>query len=187
MKPIICFLAEGVWPEDKDERWALRMKINQYVLEEGVLFKKGYLVPMLRCVGPLQANYVIREIHMRSCGMHIRARSVMAKAIRQGYYWPTMHMDARNMTQTCDSCQVHAPIPRRPKTLMTSIMVPWPFYQWGMNILGPLPQASRKLKFVIVAIDYFTKWIEAKPLARITGKDVKKFVWDNIICRFRLP
>ncbi|GKA87439.1 reverse transcriptase domain-containing protein [Tanacetum coccineum] len=73
MTPIIRFLAEGVWPEDKDEKRALRIKINQYVLEEGVLFKKGYLVPMLRCVGPLHANYVIREIHIRSCGMHIGA------------------------------------------------------------------------------------------------------------------
>ncbi|GKC01106.1 reverse transcriptase domain-containing protein [Tanacetum coccineum] len=66
-------------------------------------------------------------------------------------------------------------------------MAPWPFYQWGIDILGPLPQASRKLKFVIVAIYYFTKWIKAKPLARITGKDVKKFIWDNIVCRFGLP
>ncbi|GKC57551.1 reverse transcriptase domain-containing protein [Tanacetum coccineum] len=55
-----------------------------------------------------------------------------------------------------------------------------------MEILGPIPQASGKLKFIIVAIDYFTKWIEAKPLARITEKDVKKFVWDNIVCRFGL-
>ncbi|GKA26619.1 reverse transcriptase domain-containing protein [Tanacetum coccineum] len=70
---------------------------------------------------------------------------------------------------------------------MTSIMTPLPFYQWGMDILGPLPQASGKLKFVIVAIDYFTKWIEANPFARITRKDVKKFVWDNIVCRFGLP
>ncbi|GKB61962.1 reverse transcriptase domain-containing protein [Tanacetum coccineum] len=171
MTPIIRCLPEGVWPEDKEERRALRMKINQYVLEEGVLFKKGYMVPMLRCVGPLQANYVIREIHMGSYGMHIGVRSVVAKAIRQGYYWPTMHMDARSVTQKCESCQVHAPVLRRPKTLMTSIMAQWPFYQWGMDILGPLPQASGKLKFVIVAIDYFTKWIEAKPLARIIRKD----------------
>nr|GEV18458.1 reverse transcriptase domain-containing protein [Tanacetum cinerariifolium] len=124
MKPIIRCLAEGVWPKDKDERRALRMKINQLILEEGVLFKKGYLVPMLRCVGPLQVNYVIREIHMGSYGMHIEARFVVAKAIRQGYYWPTMHMDARNVTQKCDSCQVHALVSRRPKTLMTSIMAP---------------------------------------------------------------
>nr|GFB07915.1 reverse transcriptase domain-containing protein [Tanacetum cinerariifolium]GFB07924.1 reverse transcriptase domain-containing protein [Tanacetum cinerariifolium] len=65
-------------------------------------------------------------------------------------------------------------------------MAPWSFYQWGMDNLSPLPQATGKLKFVIVAIDYFTKWIEAKPLAKITGKDVKKFVWDNIVCQFGL-
>nr|GEY03883.1 hypothetical protein [Tanacetum cinerariifolium] len=98
MPPIIRCLAKGIWPEDKDERRSLRMKINQYVLEEGVLFKKGYLVPMLRCVGSLQADYVIGEIHMGSCGMHIEARSVVAKAIRHGYYWPTMYRDARNVT-----------------------------------------------------------------------------------------
>ncbi|GJU22941.1 reverse transcriptase domain-containing protein [Tanacetum coccineum] len=60
-----------------------------------------------------------------------------------------------------------------PKTLMTSIMAPWPFYQWGMDVLGPLPEAPKKVKYVIVAIDYFTKWIEAKLLARTTGKEVK--------------
>ncbi|GKA04371.1 reverse transcriptase domain-containing protein [Tanacetum coccineum] len=187
MSPIIRCLEEGIWPEDENEARTLRMKINQYVMEEGVLFKKSYLMPMLRCVGPLQANYVIREIHMGACSMHMKPRSVVAKAIRQGYYWPTMHRDAREEIRKCDSCQIHAPVPKMPKTLMTSIMAPWPFYQWGMDILGPLPEAPGKVKYVIVAVDYFTKWIEAKPLARTTGKEVKKFVWDNIVCRFGLP
>ncbi|GKF24129.1 reverse transcriptase domain-containing protein, partial [Tanacetum coccineum] len=57
----------------------------------------------------------------------------------------------------------------------------------GMDVLGPLPEAPGKLRFVIVAVDYFTKWIEAKPLAKTTGKEVKKFVWDNIVCRYGLP
>ncbi|GJV21589.1 reverse transcriptase domain-containing protein [Tanacetum coccineum] len=70
---------------------------------------------------------------------------------------------------------------------MTSIMAPWPFYQWGMDILGPLTPARRGAKFVIVAIDYFTKWVEAKPLVKITGKEVIRFVMDNIICRYGLP
>ncbi|GJW21912.1 reverse transcriptase domain-containing protein [Tanacetum coccineum] len=64
---------------------------------------------------------------------------------------------------------------------MTSIMAPWPFFQWGMDVLGPLPEAPGKVKFLIVVVDYFTKWIEAKPLAKTTGKEVKKFTWDNII------
>ncbi|GJY66537.1 reverse transcriptase domain-containing protein [Tanacetum coccineum] len=56
-----------------------------------------------------------------------------------------------------------------------------------MDVLGPLPEVSGKVKFITVVVDYFTKWIEAKPLAKTTGKEVKKFVWDNIICRFGLP
>ncbi|GJR81636.1 reverse transcriptase domain-containing protein [Tanacetum coccineum] len=178
MTPIINYLEEGIVPSDKNEARSLRSKISQYVLESGVLFKKGYLVPMLRCVGPLQANYVIREIHMGSCGMHIGPRAVVRKAMRQGYYWPTMHADAKKEVDKCDSCQIHSPIPRLPKTHMTSIMAPWPFYQWGMDILGPLTPARGGAKFVIVAIDYFTKWIEAKPLIKITGKEVIRFVID---------
>ncbi|GJZ72810.1 reverse transcriptase domain-containing protein [Tanacetum coccineum] len=70
MTPIIKCLEEGIWPKERNEALCLRVKIHQYVMEEGVLFKKSYLMPMLRCVGPLQANYVIREIHMGACGMH---------------------------------------------------------------------------------------------------------------------
>ncbi|GJV99976.1 reverse transcriptase domain-containing protein, partial [Tanacetum coccineum] len=140
MTPIINCLERGIWPEDQHEARILRMKIGQYVMEEVVLFKRSYLMPMLRCVGPFQANYVIWEIHMGACSMQLKARSVVAKAIRQGYYWPTMHRDAREEIRKCDS-----------------------------------------------SVDYFTKWIEAKPLAKTTGKEVKKFVWDNIVCRYGLP
>ncbi|GJS58251.1 reverse transcriptase domain-containing protein [Tanacetum coccineum] len=170
MTPIIKCLEEAIWPKDKNEAHCLRLEIHQYVMKDGVLFKKSYVLPMLRCVRPLQANYVIREIHMGCCGMHSSPRSVVVKAMRHGYYWSTMHKDAREEIQKCDSCQIHALVPKLPKTLMTSIMAPWPFYQWVMDILGPLPQAVGKVKFVIVAIDYFTKWIEAKSLAKITSK-----------------
>nr|KYP35973.1 Pol polyprotein [Cajanus cajan] len=56
-----------------------------------------------------------------------------------------------------------------------------------MNILGPFPPAKGQLKFLLVAIDYFTKWIEACPLAKITTKNVQRFTWKNIICRFGIP
>ncbi|GJX28565.1 reverse transcriptase domain-containing protein [Tanacetum coccineum] len=92
--------------------------------------------------------------------------------MRQGYYWLTMHEDAKKEIQKYDSCQIHSAVPKLPKTFMTSIMAPWTFYQWCMDILRTLHQAAGRVKFVIVAIDYFTKWIEAKPLARITGKEM---------------
>ncbi|GJY88363.1 reverse transcriptase domain-containing protein [Tanacetum coccineum] len=106
---------------------------------------------------------------------------------RTGYYWPTMHMDARKLIRECNNCQVHRPVPRNPQQNLNPITSPWPFYKWGIDIAGPFPEGPGKVKFLIVAIDYFTKWIEAKPVATITGNQVKKFVWDNIVCRFGLP
>ncbi|GJY35538.1 reverse transcriptase domain-containing protein [Tanacetum coccineum] len=133
------------------------------------------------------AEYVLREIHAGSSSMYSGPRSVVARALRSGYYWPTMHRDARDMIKKCNDCQVHRPIPRQPQQELTPITSPWPFHKWGIDIAGPFPVAAGGLKFLIVAIDYFTKWIEAKAVATITGNQVKRFVWDNIVCRFGLP
>ncbi|GJY75206.1 reverse transcriptase domain-containing protein [Tanacetum coccineum] len=104
-----------------------------------------------------------------------------------GYYWPTMHKDARALIKACQECQVHKPVPRNPQEKLNPITSPWPFYKWGIDIAGPFPEGPGKVKFLIVAMDYFTKWMEAKPVATITGNQVKKFVWENIVCRFGLP
>nr|GEX48987.1 reverse transcriptase domain-containing protein [Tanacetum cinerariifolium] len=71
--------------------------------------------------------------------------------------------------------------------ILTLITSPWPFYKCGIDIAGLSPESPGKVKFLIVAINYFTNWIEAKPVATITGDQIKKFVWDNIVCRFCLP
>ena len=67
------------------------------------------------------------------------------------------------------------------------MMAPWPFAQWGLDILGPFPLRTRQMKFLVEGIDYFTKWAEAKPLAKITQQNVKNFIWKSIVCRFGVP
>ena len=64
---------------------------------------------------------------------------------------------------------------------------PWPFAQWGLDILGPFPKATGNRKFLLVDTDYFTKWVEAEALANIRDVDVKKFLWKNIVTRFGTP
>ena len=64
------------------------------------------------------------------------------------------------------------------------MMAPWPFAQWGLDILGPFPVGTRQMKFLVVGIDYFTKWVKAEPLPNITQQNVKNFVWKNIVCKF---
>ena len=56
------------------------------------------------------------------------------------------------------------------------MVAPWPFAKWGLDILGPFLIRTRQRKFLVVRIDYFTKWVEAEPLAKITEKNIKSFV-----------
>ncbi|KAD6454323.1 hypothetical protein E3N88_09029 [Mikania micrantha] len=87
----------------------------------------------------------------------------------------------------CEACQLHAPVKHTPKYDLVTISAAWPFHKWGMDIVGPFPTSKGGVKFLVVAIDYFTKWPEVRPLATITGKQIIKFFWECIICRFGLP
>ncbi|GKB75586.1 reverse transcriptase domain-containing protein [Tanacetum coccineum] len=175
MTPIQNYLEKGMLPEDPVDARTLMKKIGNYTMGDGVLYRKSYLVPLMRCVGPLQDNYIIREVHIGSCRMHNRPKQVVAKAMNLGYYWPFMHRDARELIRTCDDCQARAFVPRLPKANMISVTSAWPFIKWGMDIVGPLPEGPGRVKYIIMAIDYFTKWMEAKPLATITGRQVVNF------------
>nr|GEV52565.1 reverse transcriptase domain-containing protein [Tanacetum cinerariifolium] len=88
---------------------------------------------------------------------------IPGKALRIGYYWPTMHKDARTLIRACQDYQVHKPVPRNPQQQLIPITSPWPFYKWGIDIARPFPEGPGKVKFLIVAIEYLTKCIEANP------------------------
>ena len=70
---------------------------------------------------------------------------------------------------------------------MTAITSPWPFAQWEIDIIRPLPQGKRQVKFLLVTIDYFIKWVQVEALATITEAKVQSFVCKNIVCRFGIP
>ncbi|GKD17145.1 reverse transcriptase domain-containing protein [Tanacetum coccineum] len=187
MTPIYNYLTKETLPAEKEKVRAVRRKSRRYAVINKDLYKKSYLGPWLWCVGTLQANYVLREIHEGSCSMHAETRSVVAKAIQTGYYWPTMHVDARKMIRECQDCQVHRPVPRNPQQKQTPIMSPWPFYKWGIDIAGPFLEGPGKVKFPIVAIDYFTKWIKANLVATITGRTHLKIGMKSCVSASTLP
>lgn len=109
------------------------------------------------------------------------------KVLCQGYYWPTLHRDTNQIACTCNSCQVHADI--LPKSLepLINLKSLWPFAQWGLDLIGLLPTGKRQARYVIMAIDYFTKWIEIEPLATISEKKTTSFIKRNILCRYGIP
>ena len=98
-----------------------------------------------------------------------------------------MKTDAMNFTRKCDKCHRFFSIPISHLEKLTSMTSPWPFVVWGIDLIGPMPTARPAFKYVVVAVDYFTKWVEAKPLAMISNKKVQEFIWEHIICRFGIP
>ena len=98
-----------------------------------------------------------------------------------------MLKDATELVKKCKTCQEHAQISHLPSEPLTSIISPWPFQQWGLNIIGLLPIGKGQCKFIVVGVDCFTKWAEAEPLVMITVQKVRNFVWCSIICKFRIP
>ena len=87
-----------------------------------------------------------------------------------------MQVDAKAYVKVCDKCQRYSNISRRPLEYLTPMVAPWPFAKWRLNILSPFPRGMRQMKFLVVGIDYFTKWVEVEPLTKITQQNIRSFV-----------
>ena len=153
---------------------------------DNMLYKRGFSMQLLKCVAEPDASNILKEIHEGFCGGHTRGHSLAQKVIRQGYYWLTLKADALDYVKKCDKCQRFADVPRAPPVELTTMTSPWPFAVWGIGLIGSLPTSKGGVKYAIVAIDYFTKWTEAEPLASITAKKSLDFVIKNIVCRYGL-
>ncbi|KAJ3688389.1 hypothetical protein LUZ61_017553 [Rhynchospora tenuis] len=185
--PIWLYLTEGILPQDKNlarkiKRWSL-----EFTIIEDELCKKGYHHPWLTCVGKVKAAELLSETHQGICGSHQGPRTLGKRIMRQGYYWPTLRKDAEDLVRRCAQCQFHARIDHKPPNKLKPITSPWPFDIWGMDILGPFPQAKGNLKFIVVAVEYLTKWIEVKALSLITSQKITDFLEHHIMYRFGIP
>ena len=104
MTPIVSYLKDGRLPEGKDEARKLRVKSARYIFMDEVLYKRGFSQPFLRCLAPNEVSYILREVHEGECGNHSRARSLVHKVVRTGYYWPTIQVNAKAYVKVCDQC-----------------------------------------------------------------------------------
>ena len=187
MTPIKEYLLNGKLPEDRKERQRLLRKAPRYMVQDGRLYRYGFSMPLLRCVSKEESRTILAEVHGGECGDHTGGQTLAKKILRYGYFWPEVNRDAADHAKKCDRCQRFAKIPRAPSTELTQMVSPWPFAIWGIDLIGPLPIGRSGVKYAIVAVDYFTKWAEAEPMATITSQKMINFVTKNIICRYGVP
>ncbi|KAK8951440.1 hypothetical protein KSP39_PZI003040 [Platanthera zijinensis] len=187
MDPFVTFLTSGRLPEGDLERKRVRYTSAYYLLKEGILYRKTMSGLLARCVSEKEASRVLEEVHSGECGSHSGSRTLEGRVLRQSYFWPALRKDAEEFARRCRKCQEFAPLQLLPAQRLRIITAPWPFAIWGLDLVGPFPQASGQRKFLLVMVDYFSKWLEVKALAKVTSQVVKNFGWGEIICRHGLP
>ncbi|XP_050374557.1 uncharacterized protein LOC126792112 [Argentina anserina] len=159
-------------PEGKHDRRTKYFAAN-YVLYKDQLYRKFANGLLLLCIGGPDALRVMREVHEGIYGAHQAGIKMRWLIRRHGYYWPTIMKDCTEFALGCQQCQIHGPHHRVPAHLLHPIVKPWPFRCWAMDI--------------IVATDFFTKWVEAKPYTSIYGETVITFIKQEIVHWFGIP
>ncbi|WJZ92707.1 hypothetical protein VitviT2T_011689 [Vitis vinifera] len=184
------FLRFGTYPEAataKDRR-ALRQLATRFVICGETLYRRSVDGILLLCLDRASADRVMRQVHAGVCGPHMGRHMLTCKIMRAGYFWLTMETDCCQFVQRCSECQMHGDLIHVAPSELHALTSPWPFSVWGIDIIGKIsPKSSNGHEFILVAIDYFTKWVEAASYAKLTSTRVASFIRSHIICRYGVP
>nr|GEV24739.1 reverse transcriptase domain-containing protein [Tanacetum cinerariifolium] len=138
-----------------------------------------------QCVHGQEAFDILKACHKGPIGGHHIANFTAKKVFDAGFFWPTIYKDAHNLVKSCDSCQCQGKISQRDEMPQNIIQVCEIFDVWGIDFMGPFP-SSRGNRYILVAVDYLAKWVEAKALPTNDARVVVKFL-ESFFARFRTP
>ena len=128
---------------------------------------------------------ILSHCHDSACGGHFASQKTAVKVLQAGFYWPSLFKDAYTMCKQCDKCQRMGKISRRHMMPLNPILVVELFDVWGIDFMGPFP-TSFGYTYILVGVDYVSKWVEAMPCRVVDHKAVLKFLKENIFSRFRV-
>ena len=172
---------------ENDKRTLQRLSLGFFLSGE-ILYKRSHDGMLLRCVEAKEANKIMAEVHEGVCGTHASGHTLTRQIQRAGYFWMTIERDCIDYVRKCHKCQIYADRINAPPIPLHTLTTPWPFSMWGIDIIGPInPKASNGHRFILVAIDYFTKWVEASSYSSITQRVFVRFLRTNILCRYGVP
>ena len=141
MDPIVSFLREDILPPNKLEADKIQRKAPRFWLsEDQKLYKRSFSGPYLLCIHPKTSKLLLEELHEGIYGSHIGGRSLSHRAITQGYWWPNIQKEAQKYVKKCDQCQKFTPNIHQPEGVLNPLSSPWPFAQWGLDIVGLFPK-----------------------------------------------
>ena len=184
------YLVTGEVPSSGEASRAQKMKLKSeakyYFWDDPYLWKMCADQIIRRCIPEWEQRDVLHHCHSLACGGHFGPRRTARKVLDSGFYWPTLNKDAFEYCQCCERCQQTGGISRRDEMPQVPIVICEIFDVWGMDFMGPFP-SSYGNAYILVAVDYVSKWIEAKATPTCESKEVAKFLKSNIFSRYGVP
>jgi hypothetical protein len=179
----IAWMDRGELPSDLSEARRIAKMVKSFTIIDGELYKRAASGILQRCVPILEGRELLRDIHAGICDHHAAPSTLVDNAFRQGFYWPTVVADAREIVRTCEGCQFYTRKSNLPAHVLQTIPITWPFVVWGLDIVGPLRKAPGGYTNLLVAIDKFSKWVEVRPITNLRAEQAVTFFTD-IVNRF---
>ncbi|MCO5588689.1 hypothetical protein L7F22_042648 [Adiantum nelumboides] len=161
-------------------------KASSYLFLEGALYQRGKDQVCRRIPTVEEIPSILEGLHEEACGGHFAQELTAKKILLSGYVWPSLHIDVQHWCKSCHNCQVNGNkhLLHGPRQL---VLANGPFEKWGIDAMGPLPRTKNGKLYILVAIDYMTRWVEAQSVTRVNEKTVSRFVYTHICCRFGTP
>jgi hypothetical protein len=155
----------------------VKRQVLKYTSLDDDLYRRTIDGVLLKCLGEKQAKVSVQEVHDGICGAHQSAYKMNWLLRRSGFYWLTIMDDCVKYQKGCGACKRFGNIQLVSAGVMNSIVKPWPFRGWRLDLIGEIyPGSSKGHLFILVATDYFTKWTETVPLRNMTHREVISFV-----------
>ncbi|GJV88322.1 reverse transcriptase domain-containing protein [Tanacetum coccineum] len=176
------FIVKGMSTQQKNKFFK---DVKHYFWDDPFLFKICADQVIRRCVHGNEALEILSACHNGPTGGHHGANLTAKKIFDSGFFWPTIYKDAHEFVKNCDSCQRQGKTSQRDEMPQNSIQVCEIFDIWGIDFMGPFP-SSRGNKYILVAVDYLSKWVEAKALPTNDARVVCKFL-KSLFARFGAP
>src|SRR3954465_8022490 len=185
---IYTYLTKQQTPQHftKQQKQQLINQSKNYTVESDLLYKKDKknLNQLYRVIQTSELPALLYMMHNDPTSGHFSADTMFTK-IKTRYYWPQYYENIKKYVESCDACQ------RRGRSKKNNILHPIPvhspFYQIGIDFVGPLPRTQRGKKYIIVAMDYLTKWPEARAVSEATAEATVNFLYEQIICQHGCP
>ncbi|CAN6542407.1 unnamed protein product [Malus baccata var. baccata] len=170
----------------RHQRDKLRHDARFYVWDDPHLWKFCPDQIVRRCVHDSEFRSILSFCHTYACGGHFGTQRTALKVLQCGFYWPSIFKDARTFCLTCDKCQRMGNIGARDQMPQVSILNVEIFDVWGIDFMGSFP-SSYGFIYILLAVDYVSKWVEAKATRTNDSKVVADFIRTNIFARFGMP